>query len=166
MRAERQKKCLNQMFLKVKDSSNAELLKLATELFPYVKTGFSSKEITSIAKYALSNDWKEYQIRSATVPYNRIQENGAGGVYYGAWCWKADYPADAYFLQTLLYGETNITLAQNRVDILTCKEKGYLADGVSSVLASGNSVYNLNYGMPTTYDVEIFNEEDEEETEA
>lgn len=165
MRAERQKKCLNQMFLKVKDASNTELLKLANTLAPYVKTGFTTKEITQIARYALSNDWKEFDVRSATVPFNRINEKGAGGVYFGAWCWKADYPADAYFMQTLLYGESSITLAQNRVDVLKCREKGYFSDGLSSILAAGNSIYNLQYGEVTTYDVTSMNDEEDENLE-
>ncbi len=164
MRAERQKACLNQMFLKVKDASNAELLKLSSTLAPYVKTGFTTKEITQIAKYALSNDWKEFNIQSATVPYNRINESGAGGVYFGAWCWKADFPADAYFLQTIIYGQSSITLAQNRVDILKCREKGYFSDGLPSILAAGNSIYNLQYGEVTTFEIDSMNEEEETTT--
>ena len=163
-RAERQKTCLNQMLVKAKEASNTELLKVVNTLAPYVKTGFSTKELLSITKYALSNDWMQFNIQSTTVPHYRINERGAGGTYYGFWCWKSDYPADAYYLQTILYGETGITLAQNRVDIIRCREKGYFDDGVLSCLASGQSIYNLDYNVPTTYETTLFSGDEEEET--
>ena len=56
------------------------------------------------------------------MPENATDENGEvittcrGGTFYGAWCWKVDYPLTAQMLQQSIYGKTNITLAEDRPD--------------------------------------------------
>lgn len=147
-RADRQKICLNQIFEGVKDGSTVTQLKVVNALLPYVKTGFSSREILSIAQYALSQGWLSYDVQMTTVPYARINERGAGGTYYGAWCWKADFPQDAYYLQTLIYGKSSVILARERVDILNCNLYGFYEDNLTPCYAI---IYNYNYGEVTTY---------------
>lgn len=146
-RADRQKTCLIEVFNQVQDASTVKLLKVVNTLIPYVKTGFSKNEIIKIAKYAFSQGWLSYDTQMNTIPAARINEKGAGGIYYGAWCWKSDFPQDAYNLQMLLYGKSSITLAQTRVDVINCEEKGFYRDTGSCV---SSTIYNEHYGELTT----------------
>ena len=146
-RADRQKTCLIEVFNQVQDASTVKMLKVVNTLIPYVKTGFSKNEIIKIAKYAFSQGWLSYDTQMNTIPAARINEKGAGGNYYGAWCWKSDFPQDAYNLQMLLYGKSSITLAQTRVDVINCEEKGFYRDTGSCV---SSTIYNEHYGELTT----------------
>lgn len=158
-RADRQKTCLVEIFDEAKDSSSVKLLKVINSLVPYVKTGFSTSDIVQIAKYAFSQGWLDFDVQMTTVPESRIEESGAGGIYYGAWCWKSDFPQDAYNLQMKIYGKSNITLARIRVDVLNCRETGFYSEGNSATTAT---IVNNNYGEVTTLP-ETTTEQDEEE---
>ena len=147
MRANRQKKCLTQIFNGIKDASSVKLLKIINDVVPYIKTDMSRDMLLKIAKYAISQGWMQYNIVTNTVPASRINEKGAGGMYYGAWCWKADFPQDAYNLQTMLYGKSSITLARTRVDVIKCRESGYISDGYGPV---GATIINEHYGEAST----------------
>ncbi|MGN0527822.1 MAG: LCP family protein [Eubacterium sp.] len=147
MRADRQKTCLIEVFNQVQDASTVQLLKVVNTLIPYVKTGFSKNDIIKIAKYAFAQGWLDYDTQMNTIPAARINEKGAGGIYYGAWCWKSDFPQDAYNLQMLLYGKSSITLAQTRVDVINCEETGFYKDTGSCV---SSTLYNEHYGELTT----------------
>jgi LCP family protein required for cell wall assembly len=146
-RADRQKTCLVQLFNQANDASTSQIIKLVKQMIPYVSTGFSKSDIIKIAKYALTQDWLSYDVQTTSVPDYRINEKGSGGKYYGAWCWKSDFPMDAYYLQTIIYGKSSITLAQTRVDIIKCAETGFYSSGASPVTAT---LINNNYGEVTT----------------
>lgn len=121
-RADRQKTVLLQLFKKAKEASSIKVVEVISELLPYVKTGFNKKELISIAKYALSHGWLQYQTQTYTVPNDEgltdAQGNAlkgcVGGTFYGAWIWKVDYPLYSQITQQRIYGKTNITLAENR----------------------------------------------------
>ena len=149
VRADRQKKCLFEIFNKVQDISSVKQLKIVNTLIPYVKTGFNSNEVVSIAKYALSQGWLDFDVNMISVPDARRNE-GSGGEFYGAWHWKADYPQDSNFLQTMLYGKSSVILAQSRVDILKCNLYGFYEENLTPCRAVIN---NLSYGEATTYEV-------------
>lgn len=159
-RAERQKTCLMTIFDDIRTRSSVTQLKVVNALLPYVKTGFSSSEILSIARYALSQGWLDFDIRTVNVPFARINERGMGGEYYGAWCWKADYPQDANMLQTLLYGHSPITLAEKRVDVVHCNLYGFYAE---TLVPCYSVITNNSYREVTTYD-SFFVEDEEEAT--
>lgn len=146
-RADRQKNCLMAIFDELKVAGTTTQLQAATSLLPYVKTGFSKNEILQIAKYAITDGWLSYNFQTYTVPNSRINESGAGGTYYGAWCWKTDFPQDAYNLQMLIYGKSNIVLAKTRVDVIKCAEYGFYSEGDKPVSAT---VKNQHYGEVTT----------------
>ncbi len=158
MRADRQKKCLNSIFESINGVSPVTLLKLLNNLTPYIKTDMSRESLMKIAKYALSEGWMDFDIVMNTVPNSRINERGAGGEYYGAWCWKSDFPQDAYNLQMRLYGKSSITLARTRVDVLKCRETGYYSQGSSPVYAT---IINEHYGEVTTLPIEETEESEE-----
>lgn len=121
-RSDRQKTVLLELFKKARSASSIKVVEVITELLPYVKTGFSKKEVLDIAKYALSHGWLQYQTQTFTVPNDEglVDENGkaikgcVGGLFYGAWIWKVDYPLYSQIIQQRIYGKTNITLAENR----------------------------------------------------
>lgn len=159
-RANRQKTCLTKIFEEVRGGSLTTMLKVVNKLLPYVKTGFSTNEIISIAKYALSQGWLSFDVKMTSVPDARINEKGAGGIYYGAWCWKADFPQDANYLQTLIYGKASVVLAQRRVDIINCDLYGFYEETLVPCYAV---IYNNSYGEPTTY--EAVTEEDTQTTD-
>lgn len=157
-RADRQKKCLNQIFKGLKGVSNITLLKMLNNLTPYIKTDMSRDMLVKVAKYALSEGWMNFDIVMNTVPNSRINERGAGGNYYGAWCWKSDFPQDAYNLQMQLYAQSSITLARTRVDVLKCRETGFFSQGYGPVSAT---IINNHYGEVTTLPVEETTQEEE-----
>lgn len=157
-RADRQKKCLNQIFKGLKGVSNITLLKMLNNLTPYIKTDMSRDMLVKVAKYALSEGWMNFDIVMNTVPNSRINERGAGGTYYGAWCWKSDFPQDAYNLQMQLYAQSSITLARTRVDVLKCRETGFFSQGYGPVSAT---IINNHYGEVTTLPVEETTQQEE-----
>ena len=125
-RADRQKTVLLQVYKKMKGSSTSELLQVVNDLVGYVYTGYSKKELVSLATYALSNGWMNYETQTFSVP---TTEHARGGNYLigptqvtpcgssqGVWLWKSDIPQDAYDLQMKIYGKSNIKLAENRCD--------------------------------------------------
>lgn len=121
-RADRQKTVLLQLFNKAKEASSIKVIEVVSELLPYVKTGFNKKEVISIAKYALSHGWLQYQTSTYTIPNDEglTDDNGntikgcVGGTFYGAWVWKVDFPLYSQITQKRIYGKTNITLAESR----------------------------------------------------
>ncbi len=125
-RADRQKTVLLQMFKKMKGSSSTELLKVVNDLVGYVYTGYSKKELVSLATYAFSNGWMNYETQTFSVPTTEHAKGGnfligatqltPCGSSQGLWLWKSDIPQDAYDLQMKIYGKSNIKLAENRCD--------------------------------------------------
>ncbi len=156
MRANRQKICLSKVFSDMKNASSVQLLKILNDMVPYIRTDMPKSNIISTAKYALSEGWMSYDVSTSNVPEYRNDENGAGGTFYGAWCWKADYPMDAYMLQMDIYGKSSITLARTRVDYINCRESGFYSETGYAVQATYT---NENYGEVTTRAPEKTDEE-------
>lgn len=156
MRANRQKICLSKVFSDMKNASSVQLLKILNDMVPYIRTDMPKSNIISTAKYALSEGWMSYDVFTSNVPEYRNDENGAGGTFYGAWCWKADYPMDAYMLQMDIYGKSSITLARTRVDYINCRESGFYSETGYAVQATYT---NENYGEVTTRAPEKTDEE-------
>ncbi len=143
MRADRQKTCLIEIFNQTKDASTIKLLKIINKLVPYVKTSFGKSEIVKIAKYAFTQGWLDYEFYMQNLPENNLK----GGLYYGGqWIWRPDYPADAYRLQSIIYGKSSITLAHIRPDTANCPDTGYFSEGY---IAMYNTIENTNYGEVT-----------------
>lgn len=156
MRANRQKICLTKVLNNLKGASSVQLLKILNDMVPYIRTDMPKSNIVSTAKYALKEGWMNYAVKSSNLPEYRNDENGAGGNFYGAWCWKADYPMDAYMLQMDIYGKSSITLARTRVDYINCRESGFYSETGYAVQATYT---NENYGEVTTRAPEKTDEE-------
>ncbi len=156
MRANRQKICLTKVLNNLKGASSVQLLKILNDMVPYIRTDMPKSNIVSTAKYALKEGWMNYAVKSSNLPEYRNDEKGAGGNFYGAWCWKADYPMDAYMLQMDIYGKSSITLARTRVDYINCRESGFYSETGYAVQATYT---NENYGEVTTRAPEKTDEE-------
>lgn len=119
-RSERQRTVLLDVFYQLKDASITRLTRVATNLLPYVKTGFTKGEILSIGKYGFSRGWLGYNIITHTVPINETRADGTvlnvwtDDDSYGYSTLKVDFPLAAQVLQEKIYGRTNIILAENR----------------------------------------------------
>ena len=109
-RTRRQRQFLTALAEKVDGLSLTELPGLVQTLKKYVKTDCSAAEIISLGTQALTGRWNRYRLVSTGFPLeeNCMDYNGS------AWVWIVDYPADAQALQTLIYGESNIKLAEDR----------------------------------------------------
>lgn len=119
-RADRQKAVLNELFKKMKSSGTLDAVKVVNQLSQYTKTGYTKKELVSIGNLALRDGWLNYDIETKNVP---SVENSAGGQNFsvapGNWIWLADIPKEAYDLQMLIYGKSNIQLNENRPDYIS-----------------------------------------------
>ena len=144
MRANRQKTCISEIFKQSRKASKVRLLRMINKLIPYVNTNFSKNEIVKIAKYAFSQGWLDFDIYMQTMP----EANLKGGMGYGAWIWKCDFPADAYNLQYIIYGESNVTLAHIRPNTATCPEEGFFEDG-DAPMDMQFTTTNTHYGEVT-----------------
>ena len=154
MRADRQKTCLIEIFNQTKDANTVTLLKVINKLIPYVKTSFGKSEIVKISKYAFTQGWLDFDIYMQNLP----EKNLKGGIYYGQWIWRPDYPADAYNLQSIIYGKSNITLAHIRPDTAKCPEKGFYSEGSR---AMSSTITNNHYGEVTVVETTTKKEDSE-----
>ncbi len=154
-RADRQKTCLIEIFNQTKNASTIKLLKVVNKLIPYVQTSFGKSDIVRIAKYALTQGWLKFDVYMQNVPENNLK----GGIYYEQWIWRPDYPADAYMMQSIIYGKSNITLAHVRPDTANCPDSGFYSEGS---IAMYNVIYNNNYGETTKIETTTKEEEDSE----
>lgn len=119
-RADRQKTVLSQLFAEMKNSGTLDAVKVVNQLSQYTKTGFTKKELVSIGNLAIRDGWLNYNVKTTNVPST---ENSLGGQYfsvsYNNWIWLADIPKDAYELQMMIYGKSNIRLSENRPDYIS-----------------------------------------------
>lgn len=156
-RADRQKTTIMKIFSDFKDAGNTKLFSLVNQLLPYAKTSFGKNEMLKIAKYALSQGWTNFDFKTQNYPEYRV----TGGIYSdynNLWIWKSDFPADAYYMQTRIYGKSSITLASLRVDTQKVRRKGFFKEGASATTAT---IRNEHYGEVTTMPPD----EEEETTE-
>ena len=142
MRADRQKTCLIEIFNQTKKASTVKLIKIINKLIPYVNTNFGKSEIVKIAKYAFTQGWLDFDTYMQNLPESNLK----GGMYYGQWIWRPDYPADAYNLQYIMYCKSSITLAHIRPDTAKCPEYGFYSEGSSAMYTT---ITNTNYGEVT-----------------
>ncbi len=107
----RQQKVIKQILASIRSYNKASLLSLVSKLMPYVRTGYDSGELFTLATDAVVNGWLKYDIKQATLP----GENARGDLTLNKiWYWKVDYPLAARELQLLLYGKSNIELKDDR----------------------------------------------------
>ncbi|MBR5246165.1 MAG: LCP family protein [Clostridia bacterium] len=111
-RTARQRQVINAIIQKCKGASLGEINAIADVVLANVRTNISQKTILSYAAKAVSDNWASFTILEMTMPdkYTRATYTSAST----AWIWIVDYPLAAQTTQLFLYGETNITLPEER----------------------------------------------------
>ena len=81
---------------------------------PYVDTGYSKTQILSLGVQAVTGKWFNYERTQLQMPDEECRTSGSAN----AWIWVVDYQLAAYKLQNEIYGQSNITLTEDRVSII------------------------------------------------
>ena len=111
-RVNRQKTVITQVIKKMRGQSASTIASLILEISGYIRTGYSSNQMLSLATEALSNGWFNYNIKQLTLPDSQCSK---GGFWVNkVWYWKVDFPVAAQKMQLALYGTSNIELDPNR----------------------------------------------------
>ncbi len=110
-RVGRQQQVIKSILNEIKNQSKTELISLVSEVTKYIRTGYTSDQLLSLATDALVNGWLEYNMVQYSFPDN---ESAKGTTIDGIWYWKVDYPLAAQKMQWAFFGKTNIELYQDR----------------------------------------------------
>jgi hypothetical protein len=81
---------------------------------PYLKTSYSEAEVASLATKAVVEGWANFSVQQIVMPDEASREGHSGSTWY----WAVDYPLAAQTLQKTIYGDSNITLSEDRVSPL------------------------------------------------
>ena len=112
-RVQRQKQVLKAIIQKIKNQSATEMATLITEVFKYIRTGYTSDQLLSLSAQAITGGWFNYEICEVSFP----DKECAGEITVNnVWYWRVDYPRCAQKLQLALYGKTNILFYPGRRD--------------------------------------------------
>ncbi|NCC87454.1 MAG: LytR family transcriptional regulator [Clostridia bacterium] len=117
-RARRQRAVITAIINSTKSASVTQFDNMMKTLFPNVKTSMSQSQVLGYGTQALTNGWLSFDVVQANMP---TADTSKGGYIGTQWVWIADYPGAAYQLQTLLYGKSNIKLADDRVSAIKIK---------------------------------------------
>ena len=113
-RTRRQRQFIEAMIEKTKEVNLDQLDQLLDKFSTYIRTDCSKKELASLATQAILNRWYDYEVVSNSFPQEEERLDYQGY----SWVWIVDYPLSAYHLQTLIYGESNIILNEDRVSVI------------------------------------------------
>ncbi len=114
-RTANQRQVVNALIGKCKTASLSQINEILDTVLANVRTSFGKKAIVSYATSAITNNWAGYEITQRTMPTADARYGYSGS----AWIWVVDYPLAAQKLQMELYGQTNITLPENRKTAIT-----------------------------------------------
>ncbi|MBQ4207855.1 MAG: hypothetical protein II621_06085, partial [Clostridia bacterium] len=81
-------------------------------LFKYVKTDLTRMEILSYGVQGLANGWLNYEIQQTTIADDDVFR---AGTLANTSLVLIDFELAAQRIQTAIYGDSNITLAEDRV---------------------------------------------------
>ncbi len=111
-RVSNQRKVINAIINRCKGATLGEINAIADVILANVRTNVSQKTILTYAAKAVADNWANFTISEMTMPdqYTRASYMSAST----AWIWIVDYPLAAQTTQLFLYGETNITLPEER----------------------------------------------------
>lgn len=113
-RTRRQRQVIDSMVSRVKEASVSDLNKYIDILLPYVETGYSEGQILSLGIKAITGGWANYERKQLQMPPEDCRTSGSANM----WIWVVDYQLAAHKLQMELYGDSNITIKEDRVSII------------------------------------------------
>lgn len=113
-RTRRQRQVIDSMISRVKQASVSDLNKYIDILLPYVETGYTEGQILSLGIKAVTGGWANYERKQLQMPPEDCRTSGSADM----WIWVVDYQLAAHKLQMELYGDSNITIREDRVSII------------------------------------------------
>ncbi len=113
-RTRRQRMVIENIIDKVLSASISDINKYINILLPHVMTGYKESEIFSLGVKAVTGGWAMYEREQIQVPSEENRVSGDADM----WIWVVDYQKAAHDLQMSLYGQSNITIHENRISII------------------------------------------------
>lgn len=110
-RTRRQRQVIVALLSKAATITTSEIPDYISFFLPMFDTNYSETELISLATRAVIGGWARFAVTEIVMPdeASRYGHNGS------SWFWAVDYPLAAQTLQKQIYGDTNITLSENRV---------------------------------------------------
>lgn len=146
-RTRRQRQVIDSIVSRVKEASISDLNKYIDILLPYIETGYSESEILSLGIKAITNGWANYERTQLQMPPEDCRTSGSANM----WIWVVDYELAAHKLQMEIYGNSNITIREDRTSIIDVyRGANYSGAGNSGNTDSGNNVPKTTVPVITT----------------
>lgn len=147
-RTRRQRAVINAVIESFKDASLTTLNSALNSFFPYLTTNIGKGEMVNYLRKAVSEGWMSFPQESVHMPTDDTCLPGYAGTQ---WIWICDFEGAAYQLQMLLYGESNISLSEDRVSALDFAQGETSATTQQSTGGySHASIPTRNYSTSTT----------------
>ena len=154
-RTRRQRSVIKSLINQAKKATNGQLINAYKQVTGFLRTGYTQSEVLSLIATAYSHNWMDFEIKEYIMPNEDYVERIGGYINSSTWAWTVDYPLCAQRLQNILYGKTNIVLAEDRVSPLdsVSNRRDTTTDGSSDNSSSGdysNDNNDNNYVEPET----------------
>jgi anionic cell wall polymer biosynthesis LytR-Cps2A-Psr (LCP) family protein len=117
-RTRRQRQVIMSVLGKCQEIKLTELDDYVATFLPYLQTSYSTTDVIELGTRAITEAWPTYDVVQVVAPCEEARRGYSGS----AWYWAVDYPLAAQTVQLAIYGESNITLEEDRVtsiDLLT-----------------------------------------------
>ena len=111
-RTRRQRKVIMALMQSAKGAGITQLNNALDMLFKYVKTDLTRMEILSYGVQGLTNGWLNYEVQQTAIADEDVFRTGYVGAASVVFI---DFELAAQRVQTAIYGDSNITLAEDRV---------------------------------------------------
>ena len=109
-RTKNQREVLTAVLRKAASIKASEIPEYVETFMPYLETSYTESEVLSLGTKAVVGGWASFKVKDTVVPGENARTAHNGDVWY----WEVDYPLAAKELQEFIYGESNITLKNDR----------------------------------------------------
>ncbi len=109
-RTQNQREVLIALLRKAATIQASEVPEYIKTFMPYLETSYNEAELISLGSKAVRGGWAKFSVNQIVMPDENCRKAHSGDVWY----WEVDYPLAAQTLQMAIYGDTNITLSENR----------------------------------------------------
>ena len=109
-RTQNQREVLIALLKKAATIEASEVPEYIKTFMPYLDTSYNEAELIALGTKAVMGGWARFSVNQIVMPDENSRKAHSGDVWY----WEVDYPLAAQTLQMAIYGDTNITLSENR----------------------------------------------------
>ena len=113
-RTRRQRQVMMGLLKNAATVQTSEIPGYIRSFLPYLETSYEEADVISLATKAVVGGWAKFEVKQIVMPDEDSRKAHSGDVWY----WAVDYPLAAQTLQKEIYGESNITLEEDRVSPL------------------------------------------------